>query len=497
MADPSEKLWILRIGLDRNRPNDVRHATFHIQRRDLPGLVSMASRLDGLSPISLERCSMISMPRESLRLRNRIVITGLGVVSPLGRTVDDYWQELTGEERSVDTRTDLTEGSAERPAGAADFDGKIESFGVLPDQTRKTIRKALKLMNRETQMGVAAGQQALADSTIREHYEAERIGVCFGAENVSIMPADFLSGVLACRNGNGEFDFDQWGARGLDEVDPLWLLKCLPNMPACHLAIINDLRGPGNTITQRDVAFNMAVAEACRVIKDDDADAVLVGATGTTLTTFNRMHAWLEQEVADDGDGVCRPFDRRRIRPAPAEGAGALILEDLNAALRRGARIYGEVLSASATAGVGHDGASACGRALASAIRQCLRRADLMPEAVGHVHAHGLGTPRSDLEESLAICEALGSKSREVPVVAAKSRLANSGAGAEALELIASLLALRAGHLFPISRDHEPDPECPVHPVTSCNEAAGTTFLNLNMFGRGLASCVAVGKFEE
>ena len=95
-------------------------------------------------------------------------------------------------------------------------------------------------------------------------------------------------GVQACTDGSGGFDSERWGQDGIPEVAPLWLLKCLPNMPACHLAILNDLRGPGNTITQRDVSANMAIAEACRIIKDGDAEAMLVGATGTTLSSLDR-----------------------------------------------------------------------------------------------------------------------------------------------------------------------------------------------------------------
>jgi hypothetical protein len=101
------------------------------------------------------------------------------------------------------------------------------------------------------------------------------------------MAEDFQAGVQACSDDNG-FDSDRWGQDGIPEVAPLWLLKCLPNMPACHLAILNDLRGPGNTITQRDVAANMAIAEACRIIRDGDADAMVVGATGTHVDVFFR-----------------------------------------------------------------------------------------------------------------------------------------------------------------------------------------------------------------
>ena len=426
----------------------------------------------------------------------RIVITGLGVVSPLGRTVDRFWHALMGADQ-LPPDAEAGGDVPPKPIGVADFNGRIDNFPELPDAVRKTIRKSLKLMNRETQLGVAAGHQALLDSGVVPGHDPERIGVCFGAENVSIRPDDFQAGVEACTTSAGEFDDERWGTDGLCEVAPLWLLRCLPNMPACHLAIINDLRGPGNTITQRDVAANMAVAEACRSIQCGDADAMVVGATGTTLTTFNRMHAQLEDEVFETGGAaVCRPFDLHRTGPAPGEGAGAVVLEELSCALNRGAPIYGEMLGTASTSRVHRNNVEACQSALSSALRECLRRARLSPADIGHLHAHGLSTRNSDLAEAQAICDVLGESGRTVPVVAAKSHLANAGAGAGAMELVASLLSLRHNRLFPVRNFSEPDPECPVRPVTD-DEPAGTNFLNLNVFGRGLASCIAVGSYRE
>lgn len=427
----------------------------------------------------------------------RVVITGVGVVSRAGRTVDQFWRTLT------DTRQDSTslsisdnlDGATTGTPRPADFAGSIEDFCDLPDAQRKAIRKALKLMNRETQMGVAAGQQALADSGIVGQYDPDRLGICFGADNVSIMPDDFHRGIEACSSPDGHFDVDRWGEDGIEEVAPLWLLKCLPNMPACHLAIINDLRGPGNTITQRDVSANMAVAEACRSIRADAADAVLVGATGTTLTTFNRLHARYEDEISEC-DGVCRPFDRSRTGSVPGEGAGAIVLEEMHSALRRGAMIYGEVLGAASASAVGLDRMAACRTALASAMRQTLRRSGQSAASIGHIHAHGLGTRESDLAEAQAIRDIFGDLASTTPIIAAKGHLGNAAAGSGAMELIASLLALKHGHLFPVLHFRDADPECRVHPVTRFDEPSGTSFLNVNMFGRGLASCVAVAAFS-
>jgi len=269
-------------------------------------------------------------------------------------------------------------------------------------------------------------------------------------------------------------------------------------MPACHLAIINELRGHCNTITQRDVAANIAVAEACYVIKDGDADAVLVGASGTTLQPFNLVHARLEGEVSEADDGVCRPFDRRRDGPPPGEGSGALVLEEMSAAIRRGAHIYGEIRGAASLCHAGSNRIAACHSALRDVMQLTLDRAQLSRGRIGHLHAHGLSTRDSDIAEACAINDVFGRQtSRQPRLVAAKSHLGNAGVGSGAIELIASLLALEHGHLFAVLNYDEPDPACHVTPVTSCDEEAGTSFLNVNMANRGLASCVAVSTFEE
>jgi 3-oxoacyl-[acyl-carrier-protein] synthase II len=453
--------------------------------------------------------------RSSRAARRRVVVSGLGVVAPVGQTREEFWSALVSGRSGIRRRCAggrRAGGQSPEPIGwageAQSFTGCIDDFGPLPEDVRKVIRKSLKLMNRETAMGVAAGQQALADSGLLDRaVDRERVGVCFGADNVSLMPDDFLAAVAACSDETGRFEFERWGTDGMSQVAPLWLLRCLPNMPACYLGMFNGLRGPNNTVTEGGVSAELAIAEACRWIEQGAADAVLVGATGTCLRPFNLVHALADADVAtgdatadaggetgceQDPATVCRPFDRDRRGSVLAEGAAAFLIEDREAAGRRGAAIYGELAGTASACSIEPSGRADAAAALERCIGLGLEQARLRPNEIGHLHAHGLGARRSDAEEAQAVRRALGAATDTVPVVAAKSAVGHAGAGAGAVELAASLLALRAGRLFPVLNYRVPDPDCPVHPVTDSRTPAGSSFLSYSLSPHGLASCVTV-----
>jgi 3-oxoacyl-[acyl-carrier-protein] synthase II len=177
-----------------------------------------------------------------------------------------------------------------------------------------------------------------------------------------------------------------------------------------------------------------------------------------------------------------------------AEGAGAIVLEDFDSACARGAEIHGEILAATSACYSFPHGAADRQQALAVAMEDALRRAELSPERIGHIHAHGLASRRSDIDEAQAIRGVFGRSAGRTPVVAAKSHLGNAGAASGAIELVASLLALRHDRLFPIRGFESPDPDCPILPLAEHDAPAGDCFLNLNVTRQGLASCVAVAR---
>ena len=431
----------------------------------------------------------------------RVVVTGLAVVSPIGCTRERFWESLCQGRSGIapflqDQDNDKSLGT--HVAGrVSDFTGRIEDFGLLEPRCKKAISKALKMMNRETQMGLAAAQHALADSQLLAGaVDPHRIGVCFGAGNVSMLPDDFLPAIQACTDEGRHYEFDRWGTDGLSAVAPLWLLKCLPNMPACYIAIFNDLRGPNNSITQRETAPNLAIAEACNILQEGAADAMVVGGTGTTLQPFNLIHELLDQEVSpgeEDTARSCRPFDLHRTGSVLAEGAAALILESSESAQRRGITVYGEVLGSGASCVIDRHQRPHTDKAIFNAMRSALSQAHLSPGAIGHLHARGLGGRRADIEEARAIRAVFGFHADHLPVVAAKSFTGNAGAGSGAIELVASLLALKHGRLFPVLNFENPDPECPIAPVRTSEVPAGSCFLNLNAGANGQASCVVMG----
>ena len=205
-------------------------------------------------------------------------------------------------------------------AEVRDFTGDIENFGPLEKEQKKAIRKGLKVMCRECQMGVAAAQLALTDAGLvvgGAANDPERSGCIFGADYMLTMPEEFSAGINRCRDEAGAFDYNRWATEGMPQLSPLWLLKYLPNMPASHVAIYNDLRGPNNSITHREAAANLAVGEAYRTILRGSADTMLVGATGTRVHPMKTVHAIQTEELA--GNGVepakaSRPFDKNRTR---------------------------------------------------------------------------------------------------------------------------------------------------------------------------------------
>lgn len=439
----------------------------------------------------------------SQSLARRVVITGLGVVSPLGNSQESLWAALQAGRSGVGPLTRLPADAlpTKFAAEARDFTADIDNFGPLEKMTQRNIKKGLKVMCREIQMGVAAAQLALHDSGLdASRRDPERTGVSFGSDYILTGPEEFTDGVSNCMNDRDQFEFSRWADDGLPKVDPLWLLKFLPNMPASHIAIYNDLRGPSNSITAREASSNLAIGEAFCTIAAGRADAIVAGATGTRIHPLRTLHVILQEEVArGDGDPatMSRPFDLNRSGLVMGEGAGAVLLEELVHARARDAKIFGEVIGYGSSAVADKNSVAGLRTAIVNVLRQALRTAGLSPGDVGHIHAHGLSTRHCDAAEARAIQDVFGDRREPVPVTAAKSYFGNLGAGSGTVELIASLLALKHGRLFPMLNYTTPDPDCPIRAARSGVDAPGECVVNINVTPQGQASAIAVRTYRE
>jgi 3-oxoacyl-[acyl-carrier-protein] synthase II len=431
----------------------------------------------------------------------RVVITGMGVVSPLGLAPDDVWSALVAGTSGVGPLEAFPSSGIplHHAAEARAFTGEIDNFGPLDGERKKAIRKGCKVMCRESQMAVAAAQRALHDAgNAAAHHPPERFGCVFGSDYMLTLPDDFTAGVAHCRGADGRFEFDRWATDGMPQLTPLWLLKYLPNMPASHIAIYNDLRGPSNSLTLREASGHLAVGEAVVTIQRGIADIMVAGATGTRVHPLKTVHALQSEQVAlpvdgDDDDAArwSRPFDRSRRGMVLGEGAAVLILEELSHALARGATIHGEVVGHAARCATARRATGRRRMAIANAMRRAVEMAGIPADALGHVHAHGASTVGGDREEAAAMHDALGAAAARVPTVAAKSHFGNLGGGSGLVECIGSILALRHGELFPLLNYETPDDGCVIRPARR-GDPAGKSFVSTAVTPQGQAGSLVI-----
>lgn len=438
--------------------------------------------------------------------KSRVVVTGLGLVSPLGLDIDLFWKRLVQGESAIRPFVGLPLDALPVHCGGQclEFTGAAEEYGPVDGTLKRNIRKNQKVMAREIEMGVAAAQRAIFDSGIAGlARDPDRYGVSFASDLILTRPEEFIDGVRGCfpdGQVTGTVDLKRWPDEGLPKVNPLWLLKYLPNMPASHVAIFNDFRGPNNSLTVREAGNNLVLGESVSVIRRGWSDCMVVGATGSRIHPLRSVHTAIQEELAAQRDNpaeMARPFDKSRDGAVLGEGAGAIVLERMDQALGRNAKIWGELLGS---------GSSMSGPISAGNRVECLRRAinnavDAAVRQAGeafprsfHIHAHGAGTRDGDLAEQLAISD-LSDRYHwgAVPVVAAKSYMGSLGAGSAAVELIASLVSLDRGSLFEILNLR--DLVSPTFRAAKKEDPSGDGFIHLSYSPQGQVSAVIVKRF--
>lgn len=462
--------------------------TSPIQSRLLPILErESVGRFTPRAPHVVEQCRL---PRPAIervipssrRLppRREVVITGVGVISPIGIGCDAFWASLMEGRSGVRaiTRFDTS-------ATAAHFGGEILDFDP---KLYITQRKSLKVMSHDIQLGVAAASLAQQHAALdTAAVISERMGVVFGADLMHCELSEVAPAIAKCVV-DGKFDFHRWGTAAIEQIYPLWMLKYLPNMPACHVAIAHDARGPNNSITLGEVSSLSAIAEAAGVIERDEADVVFSGGASSrihpTLWVRSALAPWSRRN--DDPQAACRPFDADRDGAVNGEGAAVFVLESREHAEARRARILATVAGSAMRFEPRRPGAPREGIAIRNAISAAMSSAGVEADDIGHINAHGLSTPEDDRMEARAITSVLP----DTPVTAPKSYFGNLGAGSGAVELAASVLAIARGEV-PLTLNYEhPDPMCPlnvIHQRPLSTDAPAAIVLNHASTGQAAA----------
>ena len=384
----------------------------------------------------------------------RVVITGLGAATPLGLTVDETWVGLRAGRIGIETIT------AFDPVG---FDcklaGQVADFRIR-DYLPKSLRKATKLMSRDIELSVIAAGEALADAGLvtkaidpeNINIDPERMAINLGAGLISCDLIELAPAVAASLT-DGRFDIHKWGKEGLEHVTPLWLLKYLPNMLACHVGIIHDIQGPSNTITCAEAGAHLAIAEAAQVIGRRASDIALAGGAEAKVNPIVIIRQCLLKRATsqnnEDPASACRPFDADAKGSVFGEAGAVVILENLECAEKRGARIYAEVVGVGQSSSTNpvYERLEPDGYGLRIAIERAMADAKIQPEDLDLVIPHGTGIAADDLAEATAIEAALGESAGEIAVWPTKSMLSNTGAAGGAIDVIAAVCAMNEGKI--------------------------------------------------
>ncbi len=432
----------------------------------------------------------------------RVVVTGLGVVTAAGIGADTLWQALL-DKRSAVREIDLFDAST-FPSRIA---GQLDDFSAKKF-VPKSYRKSVKVMARDIEIAVAAADLAFADAGIvtaaaedaTQDVPPDRLGCNIGA---GLICSDLNELGLAVNTAveDGKFSLRAWGREGMNNLTPLWLLKYLPNMLACHVTIIHQACGPSNCITCESASAHLATGESARIIERGDADVVIAGGAESKLNPMGLLRQTLLKRLSaagnDDPAAAVRPFDAAHDGTALGEGGGLIILEDLQRARERGATIYAELVGFGAACdpqGIDVERPNAGGLDLA--IGKALADAGISADDVDCVLAHGTGVPAEDAAETAAWTRALGDRAGDIPAAAVTGTIGSLFAGAGGAELAAACMCLRE-QTVPPTVNHESPAEDGALIFLSHPESANIEYLVTGAFATGGQSAAAVLKRYE
>lgn len=407
----------------------------------------------------------------------RVVITGMGLITPIGTGLGEFWDNLVSGKSGIRriTRFDVSSYPCQI-AAEVDF-----------DPSTQIDRREARKMDRFCQFAIVAAREAFQDAGLNGSFRPERSGVLIGTGIGGMETFERETRVLQ--------------EKGPSRVSPFFIPMMIANMASGQVSIDLGLKGPINTVVTACATGTNAIGDAYRIVSRGDADVMICGGTEAPITSlalagFSAMKALSTQN--DLGPGACRPFDLNRDGFIMGEGSGVIVLESYDDAVARGAHIYAELIGYGMTSDAYHITApSPEGEGAARAMKAAMASAGLRPEDVDYVSAHGTSTPANDLNETRAIKTALGDRAGDVMVSSIKSMIGHLLGAAGAVETIATALALQNGVVPPTMNYNEKDPECDLDYVPNQARKADIKVALKNSFGfGGQNACLALRKYE-
>ena len=401
-------------------------------------------------------------------MKRRAVVTGLGVVTSLGRALDRFWERVVRGDSGVG------------PITLFDVSGYKVQFGGQvpwePERENITNPKDVKRLDRFTQFAIAAARDAVADSGIEfSREEPYRCGVVIG------------SGI----GGLAEFEaqHERLLTKGIDKVSPFTIPKLMVNSASGHVSAIFGIKGPNFAVATACASAAHSIGESLRAVQYGDADVMIAGGSEAALTPiglagFQNMRALSFR--TDAPQQASRPFDADRDGFVLSEGAGVVVIEEYEHARRRGARIYAELRGYGASGDAGHiTQPDEEGRGAAAAMTTALADAGLDPGAVHYVNAHGTSTPLGDKAETLAVKRVFGDHARRLALSSTKSQLGHTLGASGGIELVVCALTMTRGVITPTINLQTPDPDCDLDYTPNVARDAKVDVAMSNSFGFG------------
>jgi len=409
-----------------------------------------------------------------VKLLRRVVITGAGVVSPIGIGVEEFWQGLKEGKNGIDRITSFDPSNYD-----SQIAGEVRDF----DPSLYFERKEIKRLDRVIQFAYVASELAMKDAGLEpDSLEPERFGVCIGSGQGGIITSFNQIKVLL--------------DRGPSRISPFFIPMMIVNMSGAYVAIKYNAKGPNYAVVSACASAAHSIGEAFEIIRRGDADVMLAGGTEAAVTPigvagFCAMKALSVRN--DEPSKASRPFDKLRDGFVMGEGAGVIVLEEMERAKARGAKIYAELVGYAANCDAYHITAPPPdGEGAVRAMLKALEKAEISPDEVDYINAHGTSTPLNDKTETMAIKKVFGERAYKIPISSTKSMIGHLLGAAASVEVIATLLALYEGVVHPTINYEVPDPECDLDYVPNEAREMDVKVAIKNSFGFGGHNAVLV-----